>query len=371
MFNGNIPKGEGGVWQLVNELKPSDLYCYLTAKFGPPNGIQNFIKDDDSDNFIHWEWALAHPKNGLILIMGMSMRTEVHFWGEWAFSKLSKKQFIDWIKSDFRHYGKEMTKFRKENLEHWEMFVNPYSTLRSSLDQLSSELDVLNLNPENEELTNPTNSTEFESFPEKWKQLSDRYMKGIGLAIGIRTMTPIKAEAFLNLLIFILCKPDIKQNERIYQDFIRSNIDIKAQLLHINCIGFKQAVDWASDPCSNYNTLVNDRNDLLHGNLVIGKQKFDEIFFLGKTPVFKEYKSIWQQSLGTSITASKLDCVKDGLKIVEEFEQYILSCLKDQVREQIEHLINLRDLGYNKQTGRVGVLLPDYVADFGFSTIHT
>ncbi len=249
--------------------------------------------------------------------------------------------------------------------------TNPHATLSASLEQLSSELDGLDLNPANEELTNPKVSSEFQLFPEKWELLSNRYMKGIGLAIGIRTMTPIKAEAFLNLLIFILCKPDIKKNDRVYQNFIRSNIDIKVQSLHNNCIGFKQAVDWSSEPCSKYNSLVNDRNDLLHGNIVLEKQKFEEIFFLGKTPVFKEYKSIWQQSIGTSITASKLDSVKAGLEIVEKFEQHILSCLEDPIRDKIELMVNKRDLGYNKQTGRLGVLLPDYITDFMAGPINT
>ena len=71
VFGGKLPKG-GGTWCLGNELKPSDLYCYLIAKFGPPNGIQNLFKTDDSDNLIHWEWALAH-KNELILIMGLGV----------------------------------------------------------------------------------------------------------------------------------------------------------------------------------------------------------------------------------------------------------------------------------------------------------
>ena len=40
---------------LWNEIAPSDLYCYLHARFGPPNGPQNFLRNDSSDNLIHWE----------------------------------------------------------------------------------------------------------------------------------------------------------------------------------------------------------------------------------------------------------------------------------------------------------------------------
>lgn len=47
------------IWEFTNEIKPIDLYCYLQAKYGNPNGLQNFLRDDSSDNLIHWEWSLA------------------------------------------------------------------------------------------------------------------------------------------------------------------------------------------------------------------------------------------------------------------------------------------------------------------------
>src|ERR1700686_5466091 len=39
-------------------LTPVDVYCYLKARFGQPNGFQNFLRDDSSDNWIHWDFLL-------------------------------------------------------------------------------------------------------------------------------------------------------------------------------------------------------------------------------------------------------------------------------------------------------------------------
>ncbi len=77
----DLPK-HGGIWSFKNELKPSDLYCYLYAKFGPPNGIQNILRNDDSDNLIHWDWTLA-GEDGLLQIIGLNLRTEFVFVGNW------------------------------------------------------------------------------------------------------------------------------------------------------------------------------------------------------------------------------------------------------------------------------------------------
>ena len=145
-----LPKG-GFIWKIENELKPLELYLYLRVKFGPPNGLQNLFRRDDSDNLIHWEWTLAH-ENGLISIMGLNMRTEVHFMGKWNPDELSVDRFIEDIKGDYKNFGKEMSKFRKESLEHWDLFTNPYHDINSSINQLVEDLDNLNLRPSEEQL---------------------------------------------------------------------------------------------------------------------------------------------------------------------------------------------------------------------------
>lgn len=52
-LNDSSKKGE--IWEITNEIKPIDLFCYLSAKYGDPNGILTILKNDDSDNLIHWD----------------------------------------------------------------------------------------------------------------------------------------------------------------------------------------------------------------------------------------------------------------------------------------------------------------------------
>lgn len=51
-------------------------------------------------------------------------------------------------------------------------------------------------------------------------------------------MLPVMAESFVNFLLFILAKPEIKSNDRLYQTTLRQPIDIRVQSLHLNCNGF-------------------------------------------------------------------------------------------------------------------------------------
>lgn len=358
---GKLPK-RGGIWIIENEIKPSDLYCYLYAKFGVPNGIQNFLRDDDSDNLIHWDWAFAHEK-GIIMVMGLNMRTEVHLIGDWDFPNCSKQNFIGHIKRDLGNFGKRMSEIRSELLEDWDVISNPYRQLRDSITELQSHLDDLGIDADAEKPT-VIAGHDAQKNKEKWEVMLKKYNHAIGLSMAIRAMTPVLAESFINLLIFILCRPDIKDNARLYQNYVRSNIDVKVQSLHINCIGFKKPVDWSSEACGRYSSVINERNDMLHGNVVVEKLKFSEIFFNGKVPVFKKYESMWQQSMGVAVDAAGIDRVVPDINAVDNFIEHVFSCLNEKVEKSVRILINRRDIGINKKTKRLGALLPEAVVDF-------
>ena len=188
---GKLPKGGSAIWRLGNELRPSDLYCYLYAKFGPPNGLHNLFRSDDSDNLIHWDWTLAN-EHGLVMILGLNLRSEVHLLGEWTQKgNYSLEGFVDEVKSDLASHGKEMSRLRKEVLEDWEMFVNPFKNLRESINSLKNELDSLTLDPEQEELTDPKSPDEFQAYIKTFSGLVARYDRGAGLSMALRFMVEL------------------------------------------------------------------------------------------------------------------------------------------------------------------------------------
>ena len=160
---------------------------------------------------------------------------------------------------------------------------------------------------------------------------------------------------------------ELKKSERLYQAAVRANLDVRAQSLHLNCVGFAKAVDWSAPECRRFHTVVNDRNDLLHGNVVPEKLKFSEIYFLGRVPVFKEYRGFWQQSIAQGIDAFGLQRVGGDLEAVQQFMSYVLSCLSDRMRAQVNMLLERKDFGLKKGDRRLGILLPDHVVDFGAS----
>ena len=146
ILQGDKLPNESEIWEFTNEIKPIDLYCYLYAKYGPPNGLQNFFRSDDSNNLIHWEWALV-GELGITMIQGQNFRSEVLLRGNFKDKGLTIDDFISQIKSDIGSQGKKISELRKK-LEKWTQFVNPYKRIESAVDQHFLKLESLSINPE-------------------------------------------------------------------------------------------------------------------------------------------------------------------------------------------------------------------------------
>ena len=356
-----LPK-EGLIWEFTNEIKPIDLYCYLYAKYGPPNGIQNFLRSDDSDNLIHWEWALA-GEHGIIMIQGQNFRSEIHLRGHFKDTGLTVDDFISQIKSDLGSQGKKISEIRK-SLEKWVQFINPYKRIESAIEQHLLKIEELSLDPEKDKVPHPTSKEAWKTHGDKLSSVIDKYNYAIGLGFGLRSMFPILAESFVNLVLFVLCRPDIKENERLFQSTIRQPIDIRIQSLHINCFGFESAIDYSSTECKRFHTLMNERNDLLHGNVEVNKLTIGNVYFNDKVPLFLQYEDFWDKSIGVSLKSVKFDQVSNSKETVDCFIQYILSKLKPEIKEHIEIIMDKGLLGFNHKSGRIGILFPDHMVDF-------
>ncbi|GGY69852.1 hypothetical protein [Pseudoduganella albidiflava] len=353
-------KPNKAVWSLTNEILPVDLYCYLSVKFGRPNGPQNFFRNDDSDNLIHWDWMLDHP-TGHINFLGTNFRTEIWVSGDFSLEKEDCHELVKLIKDDFKNHGREMSEARK-SLEKWAEFVNPYQRLSRSVEQMLSEIRKLDLQPETQSL--PDFADDEEAFKESWGEALGRYSKGLGLCFGVRSMLPVMAEAYVNFLLFVLMRAELKTDNRLRENTLRQPIDIRVKSLHMTCVGFEKPIDYTTSQCKAYHSLVNERNDLLHGNVVLEKLKFNDVYFNGKVPIFSEYRSMWKRTVGVEIDAVGLHRLEKEVEVVQSFIEYITSCLQPEVQKTIKYVAQKRELGWNSKTGGISVLFPDHLADF-------
>ena len=63
-------------WFNDGRLSPADVYVYLKARFGAPNGALMITRSNDSDNVIHWHFTVRAGDERLN-ILGISSRLEL------------------------------------------------------------------------------------------------------------------------------------------------------------------------------------------------------------------------------------------------------------------------------------------------------
>jgi hypothetical protein len=352
---------KGGVWVIRDGITPVELYCYLNARFGAANGFQMALRADDSDNLIHWHYTLKY-KGETLEIMSLTFRLEIMHSMEFDDSESAKESFISDIKQDFKNHGKKISEFRK-SIEEWDLFINPFFRIKKVIEHQLYKLEALEIE-KIEPFSQPTSSDDLEGFSDRMNEISEAYTEATALGLNIRMLAPVYAESFINLLIFLLAEDDIKNDKRMYESVIRQQIDIRIKGLHRHCKGFYQPIDYNNiDACKEFHTLMNNRNDLLHGNIDPRKLVYEKVFFDGKVPLFNDYRNFSFFSWEASIKSVSPDLAIGDYQVVQDLIAYILVCLDDKVREQVKCFMETKDPGWNEKGKRAGVLFPGHLVD--------
>lgn len=109
---------------------------------------------------------------------------------------------------------------------------------------------------------------------------------------------------------------------------------------------------------------MNERNDLLHGNVEVNKLAIGDVYFNKNVPLFLQYEDFWDKSIGVSMQSVKFDQIQSDREAVNDFIQYVLGKLKPEVKEHVELIMDKGQLGFNYKTSRIGVLFPEHMVDF-------
>jgi hypothetical protein len=345
-------------WTIRDGISPVALYTYLKARFGDPNGFQMVLKSPSSNNYIHWHWSLQWQDH-VIEFMGFNLHAEIYVSGTPEPSADEQQLLIDAIKADFAAHGPSMSVARK-SLEKWAIFINPYFRLRRVVDKFSLKLQSLNL--ESVPLPElPMTPDQLMGFPERMKESQSAYTEALGLGLALRMISPVLAESFINLVIFLLAKPETKSNERMLQDVIRKEIDLRVHGLHLWCDGFEKPIDVSAEAFKNFLTVMNGRNDFLHGNINPMRLKYDTVFFDGTIPLPERYEDFSQLALVNSLIGVTPDSVLSDVNTVNRFIEYVLSHLAPDVKDVVELFMHTSNPGWREDTKKAGVLFPPQI----------
>ncbi len=354
MYQPGRPKKKGAWLAIRKSLRPIDLYCYLRARFGQPNGLQTFLRKDDSDNIFHWDYNIKC--NGVDVHIAATSR-EMYFAISEKLSDEDWKALILALKKDFGKFGKEKGAVQ-HSLEKWVVFQNKFALLADLCADLHS--NISNLAPVGDLFEQITKERNTKRYATLQKKLSKRAVDLYGDCLKLKLLTPVMAEAFINHLILIFCKDEIRADKEKYDAFIREKIPERLALLSTNCKGFAKPIGQTGEPYSSFKRVMDKRNFAIHGNVDPVREQIETVYFEGKMPIFvnngDHILSFFTQQ---ELIADPAQTLAD-YEAVHLFLAEVMDCLDLRSLEYMRVLSEDPYPGYEVNMKRVTKILPGH-----------
>ncbi len=266
---------KGSVIKFERYLSQIDVYCYLKARFGEPNGLANLFKSPTSDNYIHWEYLLKCD-NTFISIMGIGRTIQIVI--DESLDQNSWRTLVENFREEFRTEG-SIKSATLRNLEEWVEFINRYSELCNEASAHFDKIEKLKGFDFNM-LPYPQSESDYSTWLKSSKKKGRVFGELRHSCLVLKLITPVMLEAFINLIILVACKPEIRKNKTIYEARVREEMHVKVPALHLTCAGFKTAIDTETQEYKNFARIMNNRNWFFHGNADPKKDKIETVFLI-------------------------------------------------------------------------------------------
>ncbi|WP_037314913.1 hypothetical protein [Ruegeria halocynthiae] len=340
-------------------LSPLTVYKYLFARFGPPYGIQTLTKSpNDSDNLIHWDY-LIKAGSDMLWIQGGNRDVHVFVSGRTMKSK-DWVQLAQTLKKDFARCGSEMAKIGS-TLEKWSIVSNRFAMIA---DACAGFHNVLIDEVEEPDFAPHKRNTKagIKRYQRQVKKIGERATRVFSASLALDLITPILAESFINLIIFLTRKDELKRNSRQYDHYIRQPIDTRVFDLHLKCNCFTGGVDPNSEDFKAFKRVMDRRNYNLHGNIDPAKDTIETVYFDKFTPLYERGADPILELFRKKEAVFDVPGVLSRYHDVHSFLQYVLSLIEKSHRAELEMIMDGGEFGFDVSRKRPGRLFAAHEA---------
>jgi hypothetical protein len=336
-------------------LRPVDIYAYLRARFGVPNGIANFLRQDSSDNLIHWDFNLRSGDQD-VYIAGHSR--EILFDLSEALTDEQWRSLLVGLKADFGRVSREKGEITR-SFEKYLVFENKYVALADYCADLHARL--VDAPPHQPHYASAATRRSLKRHSAALTDVTQRASTVYRDSVTLSLLTPVMVEAFLNMLILTLRRDSLGFGTAEYKAFLRATIPERLRLLPQNCMGFDRELDTETEAYRDFMRVMNKRNFAIHGNVDPPRERMETVYFEGKRPLFAEPGHHLMQHFEVLERLHRPDVVRQDYENVHAFLYEITTLLKPRERAFFGAVIATRYPGFETTLKRVNRILPDNV----------
>lgn len=344
-----------------------DFYSYLKTRFGYPNGfIMDLKNPKTSDNLIHWGFDLLDNEY-YVRIFGMKSYVQIFYAGEASFSNKDWELFLSDLKNEFKRYKIE-TQPIKNSFEEWDLTFNPYNRINHRTLMLEATIKHIR-----SVMSSLKNHKDVEKGLKNSENFIPQFNEFCDACFFLNLLIPLKGEAFVNAIMFLLVRSEIKEDQNLYDRLIRMNIDIKIKLLHVHCFGFKKQPDWNHSAFKNFMKIYAKRNDSIHGNFLPNQHTYGTVYFDDMIPLSKKNELPLKSLFAKHLKGIEPDSMLNNLENVRKFQEFILECIDETIKSDLLHMLKQDELGWDKKRKRLGILFPiqeGYISTYACEGIY-
>jgi hypothetical protein len=351
----NRQQGFNGRTRLTirEEISVANVFLCLLGQFGAPNGVLTGLRNnhDAVKSEILWHYMLTW-RGSLIQLVAHAYRIEVVFAADQPVA-LTAEGFADLLKEWMSRNGKKIADARNQ-VTHWHSFLNPLRQMSDACERMLYRAQSLDAGLAKSR-EHPITSAEIAWHEANLQAHALAAAELASCCLAVRMMAPVLGEMFVNLIIHNRYRGEIpKVRERDH--FTAASILVRLERLHRECSGFSRPVDMQSPPLQTFLTLMNSRNDLLHGNILPDRRKEDELLMYHGVPMPKEYRSIYDRSIGPILNAFPLAEAERDYQAARGLVTYLLDCLEPEVADSFQPMLESLDLHQERNERKLTAL---------------
>jgi len=264
------------------------------------------------------------------------------------------------LRTDFGRVGQYKGRFAA-SLEKWNVFPNQFLAIANRCAELYN--DITTTLPKIERKILADKLTTQALIAEKRRKVHARWMKAVTTApTELSVLMPVLFESFIGLIVALLIKPEVKNDAEALNAFVRGPLDQKLLAIADRCAGFDRPLVREDPVFGRYWTVVNRRNDIIHGNVDPVRDSLEVVYFHGKRPLYKTGGDRTRQHWKRLIDRYRPQDVVDDYLAMHAFIVDILDHMTPGGRRVVEMVMEDTQPGWDNRRKIAGRLFPDHVA---------
>ncbi|WP_392469334.1 hypothetical protein ACF3OC_12760 [Sphingobacterium cellulitidis] len=328
------------------EIEVAKVYALLTLKIShQPNGFFSASKiGKPLDNPIWWDFIMESDK-GYIQIWRTVHTIEIRYSYDGEFDVIS------FFKLNIKKYLKEINK-KLQTFEKHVTYINHYQSYHECTETLWEELLKINITPPTSTHGHLINQGNLDEYRNQLIDFRKNSVKFHALAKSFVLNSAFKIESFLNLIIRIGSRNELKLYPEVLKGFLNQNFNHKLKNLNYYTRIFKDDLDLGDETFRRTLELMNLRNKYVHNDEDKLHNKLGEVYFDRDIPLFEiDTDRPAVETIKKMYHNPNLEMVKKSYSTANDFTNKLVSNIHDDYRESIVDLTRNNPISYNEKIG--------------------